>query len=367
MARVPRRRVLPSTVVRADRLCFAAIALLLASCGDKGGSPTGPGPMPTTPPGGGGGGSQNGETYTVTAVVFFDENSNGVLDGSEGGRVPDVEVQLGFETGRSEKRTGRVVIAGVPGGPEAVGVRPESLPPFYAPPPASTVQVPADTAGELPIPLRLPIGHNRPACYMAFGDSITSGDGSGDGAGYTSRLLGKLERHFGEGVMVNLGVTGTNTDFGANRILGALANVRPAYTLILYGTNDWNEASCRSHFPCHTIDDLRLMVRRCKNMNSLPVLATIIPSNPDRNIPERNHWVASMNDLIRPMAQEEDALLVDLEEAFLAAGPLPDLFSDHVHPNDRGYEIMASAWFEAIAHGSLAAAPSNRSFFFVRP
>ena len=347
-------------VVRVRSLGLVPIAVFVASCG--GGSPTGPGPVPTpTPPPG------SGQTYPVTLVVFYDENSNGLLDGSEGGRVPDVEVQVGLQTGRSDKRTGRVVIADVQGGAQTVSVSPESLPPYYGAPAAATIHVPEDTSRELPVPLRLPIGRNRPAYYMAFGDSITDGDGSTDGAGYRNRLLGKLQRHFGEGVMVNQGVPGTNTDFGANRILGTLAVVRPAYTLILYGTNDWNEASCRSNFPCHTIDDLRLMVRRCKNMNSLPVLATIIPSNPDRNIPERNHWVASMNELIRPMAEQEGALLADLEQAFLSPGNLPALFSDHVHPNDQGYEIMASAWFQTIAHGSLSAAPSHRSGFFSRP
>jgi lysophospholipase L1-like esterase len=202
---------------------------------------------------------------------------------------------------------------------------------------------------------------------MAFGDSITSGEGSSDGAGYRNRLLGKLERQFGEAFVVDQGVPGTQTDSGTQRITASLGSVRPAYTLILYGTNDWNEASCRAQFPCHLVDDLRLMVRRCKNANSLPVLATIIPANPDRNIPERNQWVANMNDLIRPMAEQEGALLADLEERFLAAGNLPDLFSDHVHPNDQGYEVMAAGWFEAIAHGSVASVPSSGSGFFFHP
>ena len=38
-----------------------------------------------------------------------------------------------------------------------------------------------------------------------------------------------------------------------------------------------------------------------------------------------------------------------------------------MHPNDRGYEVMAAAWFDAIAHGSVTAAPQGRSSLFRRP
>ena len=126
--------------------------------------------------------------------MFYDENSNGVLDGGEKGRVPEVEVQVGVQSGSSEKRTGRVVITGVAGGAQSLGVHPDSLPPFYEAPAAATIQVPEDTLHDVNVPLRLRIGGNRPAYYMAFGDSITGGDGSGDGAGYRDRLLGQAAR-----------------------------------------------------------------------------------------------------------------------------------------------------------------------------
>ena len=54
------------------------------------------------------------------------------------------------------------------------------------------------------------------------------------------------------------------------------------------------------------------------------------------------------NDLIRVMALEEGALIVDLHAAFMNAGSLPDLFVDHIHPNSRGYELMAETWFNAL-------------------
>ena len=46
-----------------------------------------------------------------------------------------------------------------------------------------------------------------------------------------------------------------------------------------------------------------------------------------------------------------------------AAGNLSALFSDDVHPNDAGYQLMAQAWFKAITRGraSAASAPGPAS------
>jgi lysophospholipase L1-like esterase len=53
--------------------------------------------------------------------------------------------------------------------------------------------------------------------------------------------------------------------------------------------------------------------------------------------------------LIRELAEDEGALLVDLEAAFLREPDLASLYSDHVHPNDRGYQVMADEFFRAIS------------------
>jgi hypothetical protein len=38
-------------------------------------------------------------------------------------------------------------------------------------------------------------------------------------------------------------------------------------------------------------------------------------------------------------------------QGFMKQPDLSKLFSDHIHPNDAGYAIIADAFFEAIAHG----------------
>ena len=95
--------------------------------------------------------------------------------------------------------------------------------------------------------------------------------------------------------MINDGVPSTRSDDGAARIAGSLAAERPAYVLILYGTNDWNLSACRRAFPCFTIENLRSMIRQAKAAGTVPVVGTIIPANPayvnrlaaDRNAVDR--------------------------------------------------------------------------------
>jgi lysophospholipase L1-like esterase len=185
--------------------------------------------------------------------------------------------------------------------------------------------------------------------YMAFGDSITAGDGSSDGNGYATPLERRLREHFARGSVINRGATSTRSTEGVERIMRNLSLFAPAYTLILYGTNDWVE--CQGAVPCITIDSLRTIVQTVRDVSSLPVLATIIPANPAQTPDARNQWVASMNELIRGLAEQEGAVLADLEAAFLREPDLTALFSDHVHPNDRGYQVMADEFFRAISGG----------------
>jgi lysophospholipase L1-like esterase len=320
----------------ARRLAAAAALLsaLATSCGD--GSPTAPGPTPTTEPG-----------HTVAVVVYYDENGNGQLEGNERARVPGVSVEVAGRRAETEPQTGRADVSGVPAGQQTAVIDAPTLPPFYRAGPSRPVSVPGGPPVELAATLR--IGGNRPNSYMAFGDSITAGDGSSDGNGYPTPLERRLREHFARGTVINRGATSTRSTEGVERIMRNLSLFAPAYTLILYGTNDWVE--CQGAVPCITIDSLRTIVQTVRDVSSLPVLATIIPANPAQTPDARNQWVASMNALIRELAEQEGAVLADLEAAFLREGDLTSLFSDHVHPNDRGYQVMADEFFRALAGG----------------
>jgi lysophospholipase L1-like esterase len=314
-----------------------AVALALIAIAGCGGSPTAPPPPPAE--------------HTVSVIVFYDIDGDSVQEPSEAARVPDVEVIVAGKTGRTEPGTGRALIAGVPEGDHPAVVAPGSLPAYYEPHPAATVTVHSPPTADVFLPVVLPIGANRPYVYMAFGDSITNGDGSTDGTGYRTPLEARLDPHFGAATVVNEGIPGTRSAAGAARIGSSLNRQRPAYSLITYGTNDWNERVCQVSFPCFTPDSVRSMIRSAKTAQSLPVMGTIPPVNVGydaRVPPARQDWVHRMNELLREIAFEEDVPVADLEEAFLAEPALPPLFFDHVHPNDDGYDIIAREFFEAV-------------------
>lgn len=287
-------------------------------------------------------------TFQVSVVVFYDQNRNGVLDPGENVRLPNVMVAAAGQTARTS--AGGVATLQVPGGAQPVAIAAESLPAYYQAGASASLQVPQQS--QLLLPVTLPIGAEaRPNTYMAFGDSITAGEGSSDGDGYREVLESRLIGYLGAAQVLDEGVSATRSQAGAQRIADSLRRRHPAYTLIHYGTNDWNEQSCRSAFPCYTIDSLRTMVREAKAQGSLPVLATIIPSNTDYNafVPQaRNDWLALMNALIRELASQEGAVLADQWAAFFQVKEIGQLFVDHVHPNDAGYKIMANTFFDAI-------------------
>jgi lysophospholipase L1-like esterase len=304
----------------------------------------------------------------VVITVFYDENGNGALDITENGRVPDVEVEIAGRTGRTDKATGRATVAGVPEGSHRVAAREATLPAFYRvnASASASVQSPQPAGADVYVPLTLAIGRNRPNVYLGFGDSITAGDGARTSDGYRDVLEDLLRRHFGPGQVLKDGVGATRTDDGVDRIAASLTRHRPAYTLILYGTNDWNRASfeCRTSFACDTAENLRHIIGVVRSVESLPVVATIPPANPDNAFTaERNVWIGKMNELIRPMARAEGAVVADVHAAFLREADVAGLFADHVHPNDRGYQVLAAAFFRAISQPPAAAAAAAPALF----
>src|SRR5712691_3191577 len=336
------------------RTLLASLLLPLAACGG-GRSPTDPGPSPTT------GGSQS-----IAVVVFYDENGNGLLDAAEAVRVPDVEVTIDGHAARSVAGTGRAVIAGVASGSFTPAVTVSTLPPYYVPGRLPNVTVPL--SGDVSVPLVLPIGPNRPNTYMAFGDSITEGNNYPGDPSYRAPLQDKLRQSFGRATVIGEGVGSTKSNQGAERIDGPLLADRPAYTLILYGTNDWNQSVCKRPdqlaTTCFTIDSLRDIVLSVKGASSLPVLATIPPCNENFDQfspPQRNAWVAAANVQIRALARQQGIVVADLEPAFLAVPDLSALFVDHVHPNARGEQIISDTFTTAILRGRAGAAGTASS------
>ena len=99
-------------------------------------------------------------------------------------------------------------------------------------------------------------------------------------------------------------------------------------------TEDW-------YFYSHRLP----VARAARDAGSLPFVATIPPVNVGAGEdapPERNDWVAAMNDLVRVMAAQEGAVLVGVHQAYLS----------HPDPLLRSH----AAWALGRLGGSTAAA-----------
>jgi len=339
-----------SNVVSSSRLSSFICLIALAACGGGPGTPTDPG-RPTPVPG-----------HPVSGFVYYDENGNGALDASETVRLPNVTVSVGGRTGQSTAE-GRFTVTDVPAGTQSASPTPDSLPAYFTAEAAVSVAVP-QAGGELAVPATLPIAPNKPNVYMAFGDSITAGDGAGPGESYPDWLQADLRAYWGKALILNQGVPGTKSNQGESRLLTLLARYRPAYVLILYGTNDWNEPQCRNPdlFPCFTIDALRSMILQSRDFGAQPIVGTIPPVNPaytDKNVEERNQWVVAMNGLLRTMAQQERVQVAEVHADFAAEPDLRALFADEKHPSAEGYRVMARSWWNAIT-GPLSVGGSSR-------
>jgi lysophospholipase L1-like esterase len=297
----------------------------------------------------------------VSGFVFYDENGNGIVDPNEIVRLPSVGVTVGGVAG-STAAGGRFSLPSVPNGSQTAQARPDTLPAYFTAGTPLSVSVPP--SGDVAVPAVLAIsGRAQPNIYLAFGDSITWGQGSSDGSGYSSTLETDLRSFWGKAGVTKDGAPGTKSDKGESRLGISLSTYRPAYVLILYGTNDWNDGECRNAPPCYTVDALRSMVQQTRDAGAFPVVGTIPPVNPnyvDKDAPARNDWVKSMNDFVRAMAKQQGAPVADVHAEFLKQPSLPPLFSDFLHPNDAGYLVISRAFFGAITR-PISASTSGRA------
>jgi lysophospholipase L1-like esterase len=325
---------------------------LLASMACAPSDPPGPAPTPTTVP---------TPTGAVVVSLFYDEDGDGHLGSEEHVRVPNATVVIGPCTARTLPGTGIALVQGIPFGVQSVAVQTESLPPYWLPAPLTVVSVPEQ--GEVRIPMTLAAGDDRVANqYVAFGDSITRGQGSSTKEGYPPVLESTLRTTLGAAWVANRGEDGSFSSDGAKRVKTPLKHLKPGHVLILYGTNDWNSPECQvaPAAACYTIDQLRLIIETVKDWGSLAVLATLPPVSVNTG---RNVWIEEMNVLIKALGREQAVPVVDSYAAFRQAAVLQTLFADDVHPNDAGYQVLAQAFARVLTNGRGATQASHAFAF----
>ncbi len=157
------------------------------------------------------------------------------------------------------------------------------------------------------------------SAVIGFGDSLTAGFGAGPGEDYPS----ELSRRIGITV-VNAGVSGDTTESALARLDEVLA-ARPRMVIVGLGGNDY----LRGVAIGTTEANLRTIVRRIQSGGAMVVLLGF-------SFPSMNANYAAMYERI---AKDERCLFVP----GVLKGILTDrtLKSDEIHPNARGYALMA--------------------------
>lgn len=161
---------------------------------------------------------------------------------------------------------------------------------------------------------------SRGTSIIAFGDSLTAGYGAGPGEDYPSRVADMLGRP-----IVNAGLNGDTTTGALARIETDVLSKDPRVVIVALGGNDFLQST-----PIATTEaNLRTIVRRIQATGAMVVvLGFRFPS-----------MSANYEKMYERVAKDEACLLIpDMLDGILSK---PYLKSDEIHPNGRGYQIMA--------------------------
>jgi acyl-CoA thioesterase-1 len=161
---------------------------------------------------------------------------------------------------------------------------------------------------------------SRGTSVVAFGDSLTAGYGAAAGEDYPSRLSAM------SGVpVVNAGRSGDTTESALGRIENDVLSGNPRIVIVGLGGNDFlNGMAIQS-----TEANLRTIVHKIQGTGAMVVLLGFrFPS-----------LTANYEKMYERVAGEEGCLLVDRTLKGILTDPA--LRSDQIHPNARGYDLMA--------------------------
>lgn len=152
-------------------------------------------------------------------------------------------------------------------------------------------------------------------------------------------------------VIMNNGIRGETTTEGLSRFDAAIAN-KTGFVLILMGVNDAILIADGKARVSTTLDNIREMINRAKKNKLNVILGTIqyCVEPPGRGsdarlAQRRNHVIDLINAGYRSLAKELHLQIADFNSV---VGKNEKLYSDDLHPNSKGYQVLAFVFFDAI-------------------
>lgn len=171
----------------------------------------------------------------------------------------------------------------------------------------------------------IPITVSRIVC---FGDSLTWGYGATWEKDYPTRL----EEMTGIEV-INSGVSGNTTADGLARLEDDVLAFEPDVVLITLGGNDLKNRVSLDTARANLLG----IIQRIQAAGAMVILGGI-------DIPLYGKGYAEMYESVA--RQTGSVLISNILEGIFSR---PDLMSDSIHPNDKGYQIMAGIFYQALA------------------
>jgi lysophospholipase L1-like esterase len=174
-----------------------------------------------------------------------------------------------------------------------------------------------------------------------FGDSITDG--------------WRLTEYFSGRDFVNRGISGQITGEMLGRMMADVIDLKPAAVLVLAGTNDIARG-----VPVATIKNNLMMIADLADFHHIrPVFASILPvSDYHKNVSSRFEMtrrrppatILALNHWLQQFCAQHGYIYVDYFASMVdSAGYLQsDLADDGLHPNSKGYRLMAPLALNAI-------------------
>lgn len=201
-----------------------------------------------------------------------------------------------------------------------------------------------------------PPSSNTPRVVF-LGDSITDG--------------WRLTEYFSGRDFVNRGISGQITGEMLGRMMADVVDLKPAGVLVLAGTNDIARG-----VPVGAIKNNLTMIAELADAHQIrPMFASILPvSDYHKNVNARFAMtlrrppatIQALNNWLRQFCAQHGYAYVDYYSAMVdSAGYLQaDLADDGLHPNGKGYRVMAPVALNAIDRGLVQQPKKKKGRFF---
>lgn len=165
------------------------------------------------------------------------------------------------------------------------------------------------------------------ATIVAFGDSLTSGVGAGSGSDYPAQLAEIINRP-----VLNRGVPGETTAHAMRRLERDVLGENPGVVILFLGGNDMLQRLSQEEM----FSNLDRMVEKIQRQGAMVVLVGL------KGFPFDQGYGAAYKALARRRG------CVFVPDAMGGILTEPGLKADQVHPNGKGYRLIAEKVADAL-------------------